>query len=400
MDKKRPIVYITRDIERALGVDPSDSYIVISNDNAQGKLAKAAHPEGVKIIADSRGTLDTFDLMSLPQVANEIESRDANVVVFQNNPRIERLAIERGWRLVNPLAELAKRIEEKVSQVSWLNEDAKLLPPHMVAKVKEVSFEGKKFVLQFNHSHTGQGTFIIESAEQLNEFKAKFPDRECRIVDFVEGPVFTMNVAVGETETILGATSYQITGLEPFTDLPFSTIGNDWGLPRAVVSDVERGAIDHIARVIAERMRKEGWRGLFGIDVVQDAKTRDIFLLEINARQPASAVFESTLQREAGMSPTIFEAHIAALTGEACVPGTSADSKAGRISDGAQIVSRVTKEPRAVDVQALSARGLSVTTYENAEHNKELFRIQSNKGIMSAHNTLGELGTFIRSCIK
>jgi predicted ATP-grasp superfamily ATP-dependent carboligase len=396
MDKKRPIVYITRDIERALGVNPSDSYIVVSNDNAQGRKAKNVHSEGIILIADARGTLDTFGLMSLPQIANEIEGRDANVVVFQNNPRIERLAIERGWRLVNPLAELAKKIEEKVSQVGWLNEDAKLLPPHTVAQVKDVSFEGKKFVLQFNHSHTGQGTFVIESAGQLADFKAKFPNRECRIVDFVEGPVFTLNVVVGETETVLGATSYQITGLPPFTDLPFSTIGNDWGLPRAILSEGERGAIDHIARIIAERMRRDGWRGLFGIDVVQDAKTRDIFLLEINARQPASAVFESTLQRGAGISPTIFETHIAALTGGSLV---SADT-AGRISDGAQIVSRVTKEPRAVDTQALSARGLSVTAYENAEHNKELFRIQSNKGIMSAHNTPGELGTFIRSCIQ
>jgi hypothetical protein len=393
MDKKRPIVYITRDIERALGMDPSDSYIVISNDNAQGRKAKNAHPEGVILIDDPRGQLDTFDLMSLPQVASEIESRDADAVVFQNNPRIERLAIERGWRLVNPLAELAKRIEEKVSQVSWLNEDAKLLPPHMVSLVKDVSFEGKKFVLQFNHSHTGQGTFIIDSAEQLTEFKAKFPERECRIVDFIEGPVFTLNVVVGETETTLGATSYQITGLSPFTDLPFSTIGNDWGLPRAVVSEGERGAIDHIARVIADRMRRNGWRGLFGIDVVQDAKTRDIFLLEINARQPASAVFESTLQREEGISPTIFEAHLSALVGKAA-------GATGRISDGAQIVARVTTEPRAVDTQALLARDLSVTAYENTEHNKELFRIQSNRGIMSAHNTLGELGAFIRSCIK
>lgn len=400
MDKKRPIVYITRDIERALGMNPGESYVVISNDDAQGRMAQERHPEGIILIRDPRGTLDTFDLLSLPQVARAIESRDANIVVFQNTPRIERLATERGWRLANPLADIARKIEEKVSQVNWLNEDAKLLPPHIVTVVKDLSFSGKKFVLQFNHSHTGQGTFVIESSAQLDEFKAKFPDRECRVVDFIEGPVFTMNVVVGPSSIILGSTSYQITGLAPFTDLPFSTIGNDWSLPKAILSAEELGAIDHMARVIGERMRREGWRGLFGIDVIQDAGTRDIFLLEINARQPASATFESKLQREAGMSPTIFEAHLSALTDSPCGTEGITNGGIGRIGNGAQIVQRVTASPRAADVESLSARGLSVTAYENTTHNKELFRIQSKTGIMSDHGTLGELGEFIRTCIR
>ncbi len=397
MDKKRPIVYITRDIERALGMEPNGEYFIVTNDGAQGRLVQERHPDSVWLIADPRGTLDTFDLLSLPEVAKTIENNDANLVVFQNTPRIERLAIERGWRLINPLADLAKKIEEKVSQVNWLNDDASLLPPHIVTKVSDVSFDGKKFVLQFNHSHTGQGTFIIESAETLDAFKQKFPERECRVVEFVDGPVFTANVVATSAGIIVGSISYQITGLRPFTDLPFSTIGNDWALPSMILSEEELGKIRHIARLVGERMRKEGWKGLFGIDVIQDSQTKEIFLLEINARQPASATFESQLQTRRGIVPTIFEAHLAALTDND--ESLTTDS-VRNIRDGAQIVQRVTTTAHAVNIANLESQGLSVTPYENAEHNKELFRIQSNEGIMSAHNVLGERGESIRSCIQ
>ena len=398
MDKKRPIVYITRDIERALGMEPGGGYFVISNDTPQGRLVQKLYPDNVWLIDDPRGTLDTFDLLSLPEVAKTIEGNEADIVVFQNTPRIERLALSRGWRLMNPLADLAKKIEEKVSQVSWLNDDASLLPPHIVTKVSDISFDGRKFVLQFNHSHTGQGTFVVESADELESFRQKFPERECRVVQFVDGPVFTANVVVTTNAILVGSVSYQITGLEPFTDLPFSTIGNDWGLPHSMLSADELGRIRHIARLVGERMRRDGWKGLFGIDVIQDEKTREIFLLEINARQPASTTFESQLQRRLGITPTVFEAHVAALRESA---DESFDASPMRnVSDGAQIVQRVTAKPRLVDVPAIESRGLSVTTYENVEHNKELFRIQSNESIMKAHNTLGERGEFIRSCIK
>ncbi len=395
MDKKRPIVYITRDIERALGMEPGGNYFIITNDTPQGQAAQKRHGDNVILIKDARGTLDTFDLLYLPQVAQTIDTLKANIVVFQNTPRIERLAAEREWRLVNPFADLAKRVEEKVSQVSWLNDDAMLLPPHAVTTVKDVNFEGEKFVLQFNHSHTGQGTFIIETAAALDEFRAKFPERECRVVEFVDGPVFTVNSVVTEAGVIVGSISYQITGLKPFTDLPFSTIGNDWSLPHDSLSEDELGRIRHIARTVGERLRRDGWRGLFGIDVVQDSLTREIFLLEINARQPASTTFESQLQTRLGMSPTIFEIHLAALTGQAVD-----DTNFRIIRDGAQIVQRVTEIPHAVNVAGLESQSLTVTAYGNTEHNKELFRIQSERGIMKGHNILGERGELIRSCIR
>jgi hypothetical protein len=386
----RPLVYVTRDIERALGMEPVGDYFVISNDTAYGHEVQKRYPKNVYLIEGAQA-LDTYDLLCLPEVEKVVSDRRADVLVFQNTPRIERLAREKGWNLLNPSAELAKRVEEKISQVAWLGEDAALLPLHKITVAKDVKFEGEKFVLQWNHSHTGEGTHIIDSREALKAAVSQFPDRECRITRFVEGPVFTVNAVAGDT-IVVGNPSYQITGLYPFSDLPFSTVGNDWVLPRfeeyaAVSEEVRR-----VAQRVAARLARDGWRGLFGIDAIYDEKAGKTFLLEINARQPASAAYESTLQG----TDTIFEAHIASLSGF--------EAKAGPVVSGAQIVKRATNEAHKVDVAALREKGLVVIEYENSAHNKELFRIQSGtdikEGIMKAHNRLNDLGEFIRSCIR
>ena len=83
-------------------------------------------------------------------------------------------------------------------------------------------------------------------------------------------------------------------------------------------------------------MKKENWLGLFGIDVILNQKSQEIFLLEINARQPASTTCESILQKSVGKDMTTFEAHISAL-----LPKKVSDIQ--KISDGAQIILRVKK---------------------------------------------------------
>ncbi|MEN9621716.1 MAG: ATP-grasp domain [Candidatus Parcubacteria bacterium] len=390
---KKPLIYVTRDIERALGMVPTSNYFIVSNDTAYGREIKAQHPENVWLHENTleSGDLDTYDLLLLPEVQKIIDTHDADVVVFQNTPRIERLAQQMHWNLLNPSAELGKKVEEKISQIAWLGTDANLLPPNRVALVKDVVFENKKFVLQFNHTHTGQGTYIITSSSDLEPLKAKFPERECRIVDFIEGPVYTVNASVNRFAIIVGSPSYQITGLSPFTDLPFSTIGNDW----SIISKEDRKEIARIAHVIGLRLKKDSWRGLFGVDVIKDAVSGKIYLLEINARQAASTVFESTLQKSARpKSLTIFETHISALLKKWMPLSTT------QINSGAQIVERVTNVPHRVNVSALKEKGFTVIEYKNVMHNKELFRIQSSLGIMESHNTLNQSGKFIASCIQ
>ncbi len=221
----------------------------------------------------------------------------STIVVFKNSPAIERYCKEHNINLLNPSADLSEKIENKITQVEFLGELASLLPKYSIQKVKDITWP-TPFILQWAHGHTGEGTLLVTDLAQVKDF----PERDCKITEVLKGPTFTVNVVVGNTIEI-GNVSEQITGLKPYTENPYATVGNDW----SVASPKEE--ITAMAQKIGEKMKAAGWKGLFGIDVLLADR---LYLIEINARQPASATYESTLQK----TNTIFDNHIKALLGE------------------------------------------------------------------------------------
>lgn len=385
--KGQKTAYITRDIERALALDQNDDYIIISNKTGE--------------------ILDTAELLKLDGTKKSIDANGASVLVFKNNPLIESICKSNHWKLLNPPSSLSEKIENKITQVEWLGEYAeKYLPPHQVATTKDLKWIGRPSVLQWAHGHTGQGTIVINSENELVSFQNKFPDRSARMTEFVQGPSFTVNVVVAKNKILVGNTSYQITGLAPFTDNPLSTIGNDWSITHTLLTEEETGYISSIATSIGERMRQDGWKGLFGIDVIKDESLNKVFLLEINARQPASTTCESSLQRktvaqqgdipEIGSRYTTFEAHLSALYNK------EVQGELIEINDGAQIIQRITKKIKTVPgkvINSLNKAGYETVSYQNNEPNSDLLRIRSTKGIIESHGKLNARGKEISKTI-
>lgn len=383
--RKTSITYVTRDIERALGRTPSALYRIVSNASNYAKQVKERYPEHVFLVETSN-TLDTDELLSRPEVHAFIS--DSKVVVFKNTTRIERVAQQNNIDLINPSAKLATQIEEKISQVTWLGNLACHLPPHSIQELSQVTYDGKPFILQFNHAHTGTGTILITKKEQLSELQEKFPNRPVKRATFVEGMVYTLNICVLSTGAIyLGNISYQITGLAPFTNNPFATIGNDWGLAEKTLTQDQKKHIEKLGKDIGLRMAESGWKGLFGIDVILSSKTGEVFLLEINARQAASTTFESEQQRLSG-DETLFDLHLVALSGES----TNDTPQLPKVH-GAQIILRRTSKAEELPndfIQLVRKSGLNIITYETGDLGSDLVRIQSTKSLMKDPVTFAE----------
>ncbi len=405
--KTRPVVYVTRDIERALGIQPANGYFIISNASPYAKdIQKEFHKNVLLIDNKQPEPLDTYDLLSHPDAAKLINKLKARVMVFQPTTRVEELCKTRGWELLNPSAELSRRVEEKVTQVEWLGEHKHLLPPHSVLTCKELVWENLKYVVQFNHGHTGEGTLMINHRDDVENLKQKFPDRPVRKTNFIDGDVYTCNVAIVQTDkgpsVIPGNISYQITGIFPFTDKQYATIGNDWSLPTTTLSSLQRNLIKGVIDIVGQKLARQGWKGLFGIDLIIESKKGTVYLLEINARQPASTAFESDLQARAdknGMS--IFELHLAGLTGSP----VSKETKAIPITSGAQILQRVTSflpNSKAIPKQSLARireQSLHMIVYNNSAHNADLLRIQTDGAYIKAPNQLNDQAEHIKDSI-
>lgn len=392
---KQPIVYVVPDIERALGREPGDDYFIVANRTAYAERIFAQYPQHVMLVD---GDHATSELLALAQVRTYINDRHAKVMVFIGNSIVERTAEKNGLDLIHPKAELAAQIEGKISQIEWLGDLASLMPEYTIGPLKNLSYNNQPFILQFGFSHTGEGTHLIDSASALTAFQDKFPERLARTLRYVKGTAYTVNAVVSAQGILVGNTSLQITGLAPYTDLPFSTVGNDWAIPHILLSEQAHKEIRSIAESVGKRLLESGWRGLFGIDVIHEEHSGRIYLIEINARQPASTTLESQLQRRAGATETIFDAHLRALCGERVAQPLT------EIRDGAQIVQRVTrsrtKESIHIDMHTLEAHNLDVIRYEKDDHNSDLVRITSPRGIMSSPSELNDLGKIITSSIS
>lgn len=434
--KLSPVVYVTRDLERATGLSRAyQSYYIITN---HGPFAKEYAKKNKNVLViKSKEKLDTRELLVHPKTIAFVNTlQNPKIIVFKNTKQIETICSEKKWPLLNPPAELASRVEEKISQLEWLGDLQKYVPPHQVMLCKNLTLpitchtkpahgDGAwtKYIVQFNRAHTGSGTMLIESEKQINELKEKFPNREVRVTKCIKGPALTSNNVVWGKKVLIGNNSYQITGLPPFTENEFATIGNDWALPTQLLGNKQIRQIRQIVTAIGKKLIKDGWKGLFGIDIILDEKTGKIFLIEINARQPASTTFESALQRAVilsrakNLSPkslrsfvstqddkiaTTFEAHLAALLGL-----ETRNYELGTVTDGAQIIKRMNNEQLTMNkpktkiiVNALKNLTLNVIEYNNIEPGADWLRIQNKKGIMAGHNTFNERGIKIKNILK
>ncbi len=372
--KEHPVLYITRQAERA------DS------------LSTA----GYEIFSDE--SRSTRELLTDPRVAELFANKpEKNLVIFKTNRQAEQVCKLNNWNLLNPSADLAERVEAKISQTKWLGELANLLVPFAIRRCSELVYDGTPVIVQFNHSHSGLGTILQDSEAQVRELATDFPDRPVRISKFIDGPVFTSNNVVTGTRVILGSLSYQITGLPAFTDNPFATIGNDWGIVNKLLTAEQQRKAREISTKIGERMQRDGWRGCYGVDLILDKNTDELYLIEVNARQTASVTFESMLQKSLVPElPTTFESHIASL---ANIPF---ESSPAMITAGARLIRRQSSVAIAEDaVGKLQVLGLSTVESVPEKPGEDLLQIRSNSvSLMAGHNKLSPLGEEVAKLVS
>lgn len=397
------IIYISKDIERCLGLLPSSfEYSIISNRTPFGEsLAKEHVP--IHLIAGET-LLSSKALCEHEETETHLtQKKDPCILVFKNTPQIERICAQQGWTLLNPSAKKASEIEEKISQFDWLGQLQRSLPQTHIALLKDVSWEKNPFILQFNRAHTGSGTYLIEDAAELEGLQERFPERPVRMSQYINGQSYTLNVVVAKDAILFGNISYQITGIAPFTTEAFATIGNDWGFATNQLSQEEKNAMTQIAKNIGTKMQSEGWRGAFGIDVVVEEKSKQVYLIEINARQPASVSYESqlqALQRRRKQDITIFEAHIHALLDQEL-----AHTKIISIDHGAQIIYRYPKDQSIrEDVQreisnSLTSLNLNIIPYKTSKPGADYLRIQSKHTFIKEGFELNTLGEHIKKIL-
>jgi hypothetical protein len=309
--KNTPIFFITNDAERALGlekllinyhiicIDRNDIVDYMQHDKIKiFSLEKELNK--INVIYRNSNRLLNHTLIQ-NYIKNYTQNSSAYLMFFKIAPNIERTAEKLGLKLLNTSSDLNRKYELKLSQYESIKNLNINIPDTIISKLKDTNYNeiksklGNSFIIQFNRGHTGGGTIIIDEEHELEDLKSKFPERTVKLVKYIHGPSFTLNGCITKYGIYWGGLSYQITGIEECTSERLATVGNDWYYC-SKLDDKIKNQIDNIVSKVGEEMAKNKFIGMFGLDIVVEQASNKAYLIEINARQPASIPMFSKIQ--------------------------------------------------------------------------------------------------------
>ncbi|MBN1916157.1 ATP-grasp domain-containing protein [Candidatus Dojkabacteria bacterium] len=326
LTRNSPIFYVTNDAERALGLEKilNNFHIVCIDHN---DMVDYMLNDGVKVFCLEKelGEKNVIFRNSAKLLKHELtqkyikESSHSGgfLITFKISTAFEKEAEKLGLKVLNTKANLNRKFENKISQYESMSPNGIKFPKTIVGELGAIEYSsllkeiGEEIVIQFDRGHTGSGTFFVRSKGEFSRIVSDFPKRLVRISSKIEGKVFTLNCIATSKATLCAGLSYQITGVEGLTGQEGGTVGNDFYYISKLSEQLKTRIINE-AEKIGSKMKKDGYLGFFGIDLI--VRGNEIFVIEINARQPASVSFFNKLQILNDQTPASLY-HLAELMG-------------------------------------------------------------------------------------
>lgn len=356
--KDKPLIYFSREAERGLGLENVlENYHLcnIENHYILSQLKNnnfCSDAEEIKL--DSKATLDLINNPKTQEwIKNQTKTSGFYAQFFQLNPPMIKVIENLGGEVLNNNPVLNRKFEDKINQLKVFQENNIQTPKGIIVDSSKTNYQqlnnslGEKFVIQLDRAHTGTGTFVIKNEEEWTAFEEKYKGNIVRALEFIEGEAYTINGCIYNSQVYVSGLQYQITGIPELTNGKGSTVGNDWIYPFEKLSSELIKKIGIEVKKIGEFMKKDNYKGLFGIDFI--IRDEQIFVIEINARQTANIAMQTKLELIEGVIPLLL-IHLAAMLDlEIEIPVTEIVKL-----NGAQVFLRSKKDNQLVDSEIKS----------------------------------------------
>lgn len=304
---KSPLVYISRDIERSLGLEKylenfhqlciEESYIF-----QQLRERKFNVYSLEKYLDAPRSTLSIVNNIEFTKILeNIVENSKFYAQFFQFNEPAKIKIEQKGGDVLNNSALLNRFFESKVNQFKNFFKNKIPQPYGFLENISKLSYSdvtkkiSDRFLVQLDIAHTGKGTFFVNSEDEYVEIQTKYFGNVMKFSKFIDGESYTINGCIYKSQVYTQALQYQITGITQLTSSLGATVGNDWLYAKNLTPNTQKEILD-IVRKVGEMLIGFNYRGIFGIDLILDKNKNKIYVLEINARQTANIPMETKLE--------------------------------------------------------------------------------------------------------
>ena len=236
-------------------------------------------------------------LLTHPAVREHI---DAHARRTGNRPKIamvffdeetERICREQGYDLILPSYQLRNHLDSKITTTRLGNEAGAPSVPNVLTTLTDYddlqrqsaqAGLGDDLVLQTPYGDSGKTTFFVASREDWNKCAADVVGEQVKVMKRIRNRAVAVEAVNTRHGTVVGPFMTDLTGYPELTPYRGGWCGNDL-YPEALTDDQRARAIEHVSR-LGDRLRQEGYRGFFEIDVLVDLDTDEVYLGELNPR--------------------------------------------------------------------------------------------------------------------
>lgn len=230
------------------------------------------------------------------------------IIPFKPSAKIEYLCQKYNWICASNNHQLNRQLEDKLIFTQICSNNNLPQIPSTTDKFNQENFlkyQNKYQPLLVVQSHLGWAGKSTFSSDNWDNIKGKIPlDTQVKFSPFIKGYSLLNNCCLTSKGLIQSPPALQYTGVKPFTDHPFTTVGRQW--PSLAPEDIIN-RINQITNDFSKVLSQLKYRGFFGLDFMVEGN--QVYLLECNPRLTASFAFYNDIETNLSLLP-LFLLHI------------------------------------------------------------------------------------------
>jgi biotin carboxylase len=203
----------------------------------------------------------------------------------------EGICRELDYNLILPSDELRRRLDSKIVTTRLGEEAGAPSVPNVLGhadsyrQLSELASDaglGSDLVVQTPYGDSGKTTFFITSESDWARDSDNIIGEELKIMKRINNHAAAVEAVNTSHGTVVGPFMTDLTGYPELTPYRGGWCGNDL-FPEALSEAHRATAISHVRR-LGDRLRQEGYKGFFEIDVLIDMDSDEVYLGELNPR--------------------------------------------------------------------------------------------------------------------
>jgi hypothetical protein len=203
----------------------------------------------------------------------------------------EEICRELDYNLILPSDQLRRHLDSKIVTTKLGEEAGAPSVPNVLghadsySKLSELATQaglGLDLVVQTPYGDSGKTTFFITSEADWGRDCENIIGEELKIMKRINNHAAAVEAVNTRHGTVVGPFMTDLTGYSELTPYRGGWCGNDL-FPEALSEAHRATAISHVRR-LGDRLRQEGYKGFFEVDVLIDLDSEEVYLGELNPR--------------------------------------------------------------------------------------------------------------------